>query len=162
MGPWRARWAILPNPHNAGQQVIGNQEEDHAAGVENGQQVPRNQDPITWIKLLTVLITGSLVLGLVIIGVELEIRWNKLANLNTIPSTGQILPLVVGTMTLARALVLLLIDIFGSVISRGYTFLGSNHILLPLWQKIRFPFKIKQEVASSGARKYIYFEHASA
>jgi len=51
---------------------------------------------------------------------------------------------------------------FRSVISRGYTFLGSNHMLLQLWQKIRFPFKIKQEVASSGARKYIYFEHASA
>ena len=61
------------------------------------------------------LITGSLVLGLVLIGVELEIRWNKLANMNTISSTGQILPLVVGTMTLARALVLLLIDILDLV-----------------------------------------------
>ena len=114
-GPWRARWAMLPNPQNARQQVIGNQEGDHAAGMENGQQVPGNQDPVTWVKLLTVLITGSLVLGLVIIGVELEIRWNKLANMNTISSTGQILPLVVGTMTLARALVLLLIDILDLV-----------------------------------------------
>ena len=47
-----------------------------------------------------------------IVGVELEVRWNRLSDLNGISSIGQVLPLVIECFSLFRGLALILINVW--------------------------------------------------
>jgi hypothetical protein len=69
-----------------------------------------DETDVVWMAIL-VIVQGILPMLVAIIGVELEIRWNHLIGVQTISSTGQVFPLVVGGFSLFRSIALMLIDI---------------------------------------------------
>lgn len=61
----------------------------------------RKDRPFT---LISFTINGFLRMALYVIATELQLTWNHLDGINTVASTGQILPLVIGCMSLLRSI----------------------------------------------------------
>lgn len=91
-GTWAQRWSF----RTSGEEDTG-----------------EDKDDVVWTAVLVTL-QGILPLAVAIIGVELEIRWNRLTGVQTVSSTGQVFPLIVGCFSLFRGIALILIDIFES------------------------------------------------
>jgi len=56
---------------------------------------------------LRFVIPSVVLLGLVVMAIELEIRWNNFKDVNSMTTSGQIIPLTIGACSLLRAVALL-------------------------------------------------------
>ena len=76
--------------------------------VEEGQN-PWEGELNGWFGLIVSMSSALSGLALGIVGIELMIRWNDLAGLSGISSTGQLIPFIVGVFSMFRGLVLLFV-----------------------------------------------------
>jgi hypothetical protein len=71
-------------------------------------------------------VTGMFGLAFSVAAIELELRWNNVDGITGVQSTGQIIPLVVGCISLFRSLVLLLAKLWKYIIFIGVSFSLGN------------------------------------
>jgi hypothetical protein len=74
----------------------------HTALIDRGKIAQRKVDNLCWF------VPGAMIwLSFYIVASELQLRWNHLDGINSVTSTGQIIPLSLGCLSLFRTLVLL-------------------------------------------------------
>ena len=60
---------------------------------------------------IVIFLGGVVVMVVFMILIELQVRWNRLEGVNSVTSTGQIVPLVIGTLSIIRAIALVVIKV---------------------------------------------------
>lgn len=79
---------------------------------QTGGSDPKNDDTPVRITLSTALI-------LFIVSVEMMVRWNHIQGVNSLGSTGQLLPLIIGVGGMFRVIHNLLVELFGKLLNLG-------------------------------------------
>lgn len=103
-GPYEERWKVKVS---LGMGVVP------IITPEDGER-PEHMEPLKIGLGFTIYAYISGVFGLVvaIVAIELQLRWNNTSGINGIMTTGQIIPLVVGCVSLFRAIALTIIALF--------------------------------------------------
>lgn len=104
--PRKERWKVnLPSwlTLKYYQAVLQQRGQQHV--VPTHQEQERELSDMGWVLSIYHWTVGLIGLGFSIAAIELELRWNNLEGINGVITTGQIIPLAVGSISLLRAFV---------------------------------------------------------